>query len=133
MYDNQARGDILKINIVKYIFIIFVIGIIGFVVFKLNEEKNNQPEENVVEVQEDETIKEINLGVAQFDSINPLLSNNKQVQEITKIIFEPMLQINNEYKIEKCLAKDWAKTSETQYIIKLDDTIQTKIRKRRLK
>ena len=35
-----------------------------------------------------------------------------------------MLQINNEYKIEKCLAKDWAKTSETQYIIKLDDTIQ---------
>ena len=114
----------MKINIVKYIFIIFVIGIIGFVVFKLNEEKNNQPEENVVEVQEDETIKEINLGVAQFDSINPLLSNNKQVQEITKIIFEPMLQINNEYKIEKCLAKDWAKTSETQYIIKLDDTIQ---------
>ena len=113
----------MKINIVKYIFILFVIGIIGFVIFKLNEEKNNQPEEVVQNAQE-EVIKEINLGVAQFDSINPLLSNNKQVQELTKIIFEPILQINNEYKIEKCLAKDWAKTAENQYIIKLDETIQ---------
>ena len=114
----------MKINIVKYIFILFVIGIIGFVIFKLNEEKNNQPEEVTQNVQEEEIIKEINLGVAEFDSINPLLSSNKQIQELSKIIFEPMLQINNEYKIEKCLVKDWAKTSETQYIIKLDDTIQ---------
>ena len=124
MYDNKARGDILKINIVKYIFILFVIGIIGFVVFKLNEEKNNEPVEIVQNEPEEEIIKEINLGVSQYDSINPLLSNNKQVQELAKIIFEPMLQINSEYKIEKCLAKDWAKTSETQYIIKLDNEIK---------
>ena len=71
----------MKINIVKYIFILFVIGIIGFVIFKLNEEKNNQPEEVTQNVQEEEIIKEINLGVAEFDSINPLLSSNKQIQE----------------------------------------------------
>ena len=67
MYDNKARGDILKINIVKYIFILFVIGIIGFVVFKLNEEKNNEPVEIVQNEPEEEIIKEINLGVAQYD------------------------------------------------------------------
>ena len=114
----------MKINIAKYIFIIFVIGIIIFVIFKLNEEKKNVVQEEPTVTEQQEIIKEINLGVAQFDSINPLLSNNKQVQEIVKIIYEPLLQINSEYKLEKCLAKDWAKTSETKYIIKLDDTIK---------
>lgn len=46
--------------------------------------------------------------------MNPLLSKNKQVQEITKIIYEPLFQLTSDYKLEKCLAKDWAENSREQ-------------------
>ena len=114
----------MKSNFVKYIFIIFIIAITVFVVYKLNKEKNDQLEEQPITNVEEDITKEVNLGVAEYDTINPLLSNNKQIQELTKIIYEPLLQLDSEYKIENCLAKDWAKVSEKMYLIKLDDTAQ---------
>lgn len=113
----------MKSNFAKYIFIIFIIVIAIFTIYKLNEEKDKSIDNTTDIGKEEETIKELNLGIAEFDSINPLLSNNKQVQEICKIIYEPLLELDNEYKIKKCLAKDWAKTSNNTYLIKLDDTI----------
>ena len=106
----------VKSNFAKYIFIIFIIGIIILVAYKLNEEKNV--------VKEDYIGKEIKLGIAEFDTMNPLLSKNKQVQEITKIIYEPLFQLTSDYKLEKCLAKDWAKTAENKYLIKIDTSIK---------
>lgn len=114
----------MKSNFVKNIFIIFVIVITIFVVYELKKEKNTQEEEQTFIGKEEDITKEINLGIAEYDTINPLISKNKQIQELTKIIYEPILKLNNEYKIEKCLAKDWAKTSEKMYLIKLDDTIK---------
>ena len=61
----------------------------GFAIYKLNEQKTEIPEEEPVEEAEEETIKEITLGIAEFDTINPILSNNKHVKEISKKIFEP--------------------------------------------
>ena len=115
----------MKSNFAKYIFIIFIVGIIILVAYKLNEEKKNEPQEEQTTItQEDDIGKEIKLGIAEFDTINPLLSKNKQVQEITKIIYEPLFQLTSEYKLEKCLAKDWAKTSENKYLIKIDTSIK---------
>ena len=51
--------------------------------------------------------------------MNPILSKNKHVQEISRIIYEPLLELDAEYKLQKCLAKEWAKTSETTYLIKI--------------
>ena len=115
----------MKSNFVKYIFIIFVIVIIIAVVYKLNkdDEKQKAEEQNTVEVEE-EIIKEINLGIAEFDTINPILSQNKHVQEISRIIFEPLLELDDEYRIKKCLVKDWAKTSETTYLIKIRNDVK---------
>ena len=115
----------VKSNFAKYIFIIFIIGIIILVAYKLNEEKKNiTDEEQTNVVKEDDIGKEIKLGIAEFDTMNPLLSKNKQVQEITKIIYEPLFQLTSDYKLEKCLAKDWAKTAENKYLIKIDTSIK---------
>ena len=104
----------MKSNFIKYIFIIFVIAIIIAVVYKVNkkEEIKEENKTNVISTEE-EVIKEMNLGIASFDTINPILSNNKHVQEISRIIYEPLFEVDNEYKLQKCLAKDWAKTSAT--------------------
>ena len=64
---------------------------------------------------------ELKLGIASFDSINPILSKNKNVQDVSKIIFEPLMTLTKDYKLENCLAKEWAKQNETVYLIKLRD------------
>ena len=73
---------------------------------------------------EEESIKEIKLGMAGFDTINPILSQNKYVQEISRIIYEPLFELDAEYKLQKCLVIDWAKTSATTYLIKLRNDIK---------
>ena len=114
----------MKSNFVKYIFIVFVIGIMGFAIYQLNKNEEQVEElPNIEEIEED-IIKEISLGIAEFDTINPILSNNKHVQEISKIIYEPLLELDKEYKIQKCLVKDWAKTSATTYLLKIKNDIK---------
>ena len=84
----------MKSNFVKYIFIIFVVIIIVFVIYKLTNNKTDESEGQATIEQtesENQIIKEISLGIAEFDTINPILSKNKYVQEITKIIYEPLL------------------------------------------
>ncbi len=115
----------MKSSITKYIFIVFVIAIIIAVIYKVNDDKKNQNvEEEPKTTTKEEIVKDITLGVAEFDTINPILSKNKHIQEISKIIYEPLLELDEEYKLQNCLAKDWAKTSATTYLIKIRDDIK---------
>lgn len=109
----------------KYIFIVFAIGIFIFAFVKIrgDEETKKQEELNKDNSQE-ERIKEITLGIANFDTINPILSNNQNVQDISRLIFEPLINIGNNYKLEPALAKEWAKQDATTYIIKLRENVK---------
>lgn len=114
----------MKSNVIKYIFIVFIIAIIIAVVYKQNKSGGNDVEEQPVAGVEEEIVKEITLGIASFDTINPILSQNKQVQEISRIIYEPLFELDSEYKLKKCLARDWAKTSGTTYLVKIKNDIK---------
>ena len=54
-----------------------------------------------------------------LDTINPILSNNKNVQDISKLIYEPLVTLTADYKVEPALATEWAKQSDNSYLIKL--------------
>lgn len=115
----------MKGNFIKYIFILFIIAIVVAVIYKSSNSSDVQIEEpNVIQNNEEEIVKEIALGIAELDTINPILSQNKHVQDISRIIFEPLLELDEEYKLQKCIAKDWAKTSETTYLVKIRDDIK---------
>lgn len=114
----------MKGNWIKYIFIIFVIAVIIAVIYKVNQKENKKEEQPQKTTAEEEIIKEINLGVASFDNINPILSQNKQIQELSRIIYEPLFELDSEYKLQKCLVDDWAKTSDTTYLIKIKKDIK---------
>ena len=62
---------------------------------------------------------DLRLAIAEFDTINPILSNNRNVQEISKIIYEPLITLNENYKMEYCLAEEIAKSDDLTYVIKL--------------
>lgn len=115
----------MKSNWIKYVFIAFVIGIMIFAVYKIksDEEASNQAKAQVTSG-ETEKITEIKLGVAQMDSMNPILSSNKNIQDISKLIFEPLVNLTSDYKAEACLAKEWAKQSDNSYLIKLRENVK---------
>ena len=62
--------------------------------------------------------------MASFDSINPILSKNKNIQDISKIMFDPLITITTDYKAKGCLAKEWAKQTDNTYLIKLRDDVK---------
>ena len=114
----------MKGNWIKYVFIVFIIIIIIAVIYESQKSKEKQKVEQPISTTEEEIIKEATIGVAAFDTINPILSNNKQVQEISRIIYEPLFELDAEYKLQKCLVKDWAKTSATTYLIKIRNDVK---------
>ena len=75
----------MKTIFFKYIFILFAVGIIIFAIYKIYFKEENSKNEVVNEVEQEVTqIKDLRLGISNFDTINPLLSNNKEVLNIDK-------------------------------------------------
>ena len=66
----------------------------------------------------------IRLGISNFDTINPLKTKNKQLMDIYQLIYEPLLVLDSRYKLNSCLATEYAKTSATTYIVKIDNSIK---------
>lgn len=115
----------MKSNVFKYIFIIFfiIIVIVAFFIIKSNENQQEKQEETITDTSE-EIVREIRLGVVQCDTLNPLLTTNKTVQDITKLIYEPLVDISSDYKAIPSLATEWAKQDATTYIIKLRENVK---------
>lgn len=65
----------------------------------------------------------IRIGIIDFDNINPILSNNKNIQDISRLIFQPLFTVTEDYKLEGVLAKEWSKIADKTYIIKLNENI----------
>ena len=113
----------MKSNWIKYIFVVFIILILGFAIFKIRSDEHEK-EETATSNREAEQIKEIKLGIAGLDTINPILSNNKNVQDVTKLIYEPLINLTPDYKAESCLAKEWARQSDNSYLVKLRENVR---------
>ena len=116
---KSSRSDIIK-----YIFILFVIilAVITYVVYQKTTSKANEPQAKKEE-EEYNIIKELRLGIAEFDTINPLLSNNKNVQQISKLIYDSLITFDENYNFNYSLAKEISKTNNKEYVIKLKDNV----------
>lgn len=115
----------MKSNLIKYIFILVVIGLIIFSVYTLyGKEENNIKYQDYTQTETTPIITDLRLSVVNFDTINPILSNNRNIQDISRLIYEPLLNITKDYKIELCLAKEWSKVNSTSYIIKLKENVK---------
>ena len=104
----------------KYIFVIVVIVLAVYTIYKSVKDDSEAQKETLDQTSKVSTIqKDLRLAIAELDTINPILSNNKNVQEITKMIYEPLVTLNEHYKLEYCLATEIAKQDDLTYIVKL--------------
>ena len=90
---------------------------------ELNEVKNAHSigDEITLTINRNGNEKEFNIGICNFDTINPILTKNLEIQHITKLIYEPLINITEDFNVEPCIAEEWSKIDELTYIIKLNE------------
>ncbi|MCI9063064.1 MAG: hypothetical protein HFJ17_00410, partial [Clostridia bacterium] len=117
----------MKNNIFGYLFLVFIIAIMGFAIYKVTTNNSKGEQEDTTgtsSVTVKEKGKELTLGISDLDTINPITTKNKNVQNVTKLIYEPLVNVTNDGKIENCLAEEWTTTDSTTYIIKIKTGIK---------
>lgn len=116
-----------KYNILKYIFVIFVIALIIYAIYLNRKANKDNVEEDVSQVKQESnltTITNLRISAVNIDTMNPIISNNQNVQDISKLIYEPMLSVTEDYQIENCLAKEWINLSDTAYVVVLKEGVR---------
>ena len=117
----------MKNNIFGYVFLVFIIAIMAFAIYKVGSEKKKNADasaNNTSSVMTKEKGTELTLGISNMDTINPIITNNKNVQNVTKLIYEPLINVTEDGKAEPCLASEWATTDNKTYIVKIKSGIK---------
>lgn len=116
----------MKINKWKILIcLLILIAIVGISIYFIRiKNKKDTPDSIEVNYEKTNMITNFRLGVSNFDTINPVISQNKDIIQISSLIFEPLLKITQNYKIENNLTKEWSKVSAKDYIIKLKENVK---------
>ncbi len=115
-----------KSNAFKYIFIIvtLILAAITFLIYD-KDKKTTESKSSTQEIEETgSVVRELRLGISGLDTINPIISRNKYIQEISKIIFDPLVTIDENYAKSYALASEISKTDDITYIVKLKEDIK---------
>lgn len=114
-------------NSFKIIFIILIILLICVAVYiSFFDKVEVRKAEEMTKSNGNETIisNNIRIGIIEFDNMNPILSNNKNVQDISRLIFDPLFTLTEDYKLKESLATEWSKLDNKTYVIKLRENIK---------
>ena len=105
-------------KVMRYLFIIIVIAIVGFAIYKGIESKNKEKKEELKEkkIEQENTVqKDLRLAISELDTFNPYKSNNRNVQEISKLFYDSLLTFDQNYNLKLELAKDIQKIDDKNY------------------
>ena len=110
-------------NIIKYIFGILVIVLIiatAYFTYKSSNEKSLR-EQNKNKKEEKQSVlqNDLRLAVAELDTMNPILSKNRNVYEYSKLIYSSLVTIDAGYRVKNDLAKEVNKVDDLTYKIKI--------------
>lgn len=103
------------------IIIILVIYTIDNIYINKERKKDNQ---EIIKTNEKIIANDMRIGIINFDNINPILSNNVNIQNVSRLIFEPLINLSSDYRLESCLATEWSKSDKNTYLIKLRENIK---------
>ena len=115
-------------NAFKYLFIIVIIAlsIVTYFIYR-KENTTEESQKNVAQEQEENenVVKELRLAISGLDSINPIISHNKHVQEISRIIFDSLIELDENFAINGGLAEEIEKAEDNvTYTIKLREGVK---------
>lgn len=110
---------------IKIIIVISIIIAIIYTIYNISLSKERSKEnQSTMTTKEKIIATDIRIGMINFDTINPILSNNTNVQNIARIIFEPLINLTQDYRLEPCLATEWNSLDKKTYLIKLRENVK---------
>ena len=114
----------MKQGVFKYIFVLafIVLLIITYIVFYDDEDETSTVEDQTSTVST--LITDLRLGISEFDTLNPIVTNNKNVKEISRLIFDSLVTVSSNYGLEYGLATEIAKSDNLNYIITLREGVE---------
>ena len=105
----------------KIIFFTIIVILILFAIYLIIKNKNVLVSDIKIKNVENKISNEIIIGMTEFDTINPITSKNQDIQYISKLIYEPLINIGQDFKLEQALATEWSKLDEKTYLIRLHE------------
>ncbi len=108
---------------------VFVVIIIILIIFGIYTSFEKNKVQNIIMADitsSGETIisKELRIGIIEFDNINPIISNNKNVQDVSRLIFDPLFTISEDYRLKPALATECTRLDDNTYIVKLRENVR---------
>ena len=111
---------------IKYGIVVVVIAILFYTAYLVYKSKQKPEEQLPVVVEEATPVekKKLRIGIAGFDTINPLVSKNKEVLQMANLIYEPLVRVTEDYRTELCLAKEISRADAMTYLVKLENNVK---------
>ncbi len=100
------------------------IGLIVGVDSVLSSENENADNETLNVVEETKSINELSIAISDVDTFNPLRTKNSHLADVLKVVYEPLVTFNQENQLEACLATEWAKSSDSTWIIRIRENVR---------
>lgn len=110
-----------KTKYFKNIFIIITVVLILLAIYIICIKNNTEAIEETKNIRTLNISKNIIIGITEFDTLNPITTKSIEVQYLTKLIYKPLIEITKDFNVQESIAKEWSKTGEKEYIIKLGD------------
>jgi len=111
----------MNLKYTKVIFTLIIIILILVSIYMIYIKDSKAVDEGVANGKEIIITKDIVIGITAFDTINPLLTKSLELQHITKLIYEPLINITQDFDLEPAIAKEWSKIDERIYLVKIDE------------
>ena len=111
----------MSLKYIKKIFICIVVVLILTGIYIVYVKGNKTQNSVQAKTKETKISNEINIGITEFDTINPILTKSIEVEQIDRLIYEPLINITIDFNLEPGLAEEWSKLDELTYLIKLDE------------
>ena len=101
-------------------------GLVVFSAYYLysHEKQTTLDDTNTVIEETNAEITDIRLGISNLDTLSPIASKNQNIQDVLKLVYEPLLNVTEEFKLENALAVEWSKAEEKVYLIKLRENVK---------
>ena len=110
----------MKPRAFKFIFFITIIILIILAIFILYINRDGNTVRAEGKKIDSIVSNNLSIGLVNFDSLNPHISQNQDVQYISKLIYKDLIGISEEFELTSSLAEEWSKISDKTYIIKLN-------------
>ncbi len=112
-------------NFVRYIFSAIVLIMIFIILLFFIRSRNSKTDENLDQTSTVSNIKsDLRFAISELDTMNPLISNNRNVIEVSKLIYEPLVTLDENYKLKYVLAESIEKKDDFTYEVKLRENVR---------